>query len=133
MEPGNLAVLSAFRQDRADRLLEQMQRRAYGCAAPALRRGGGAKNFLAGRVSRSGGLRTRLYTTSSRTRLVHSSHGIHLRQRPPSSYAVWRYTVRHLHAAKPYTPRRRKAYDEPLIQTALYSLCTLIHPAYSNT
>jgi len=55
VEPGNLAVLSAFRQDRADRLLEQTQGRAYGCAAPALRRGGGAKSFLAGRVSPSGG------------------------------------------------------------------------------
>ncbi|OCK87419.1 uncharacterized protein K441DRAFT_356304 [Cenococcum geophilum 1.58] len=39
----------------------------------------------------------------------------------------------HLHAAKPCTPHRRKAYDKPLIQTALYSLYTLIHLAYSNT
>ena len=33
--------LSAFYWDRADRLLEQTQRRVYGGAARALRRGGG--------------------------------------------------------------------------------------------
>ena len=33
--------LSAFRQDRANRLPEQTQRRVYGSAARALRRGGG--------------------------------------------------------------------------------------------
>jgi hypothetical protein len=32
--------LLAFYLDYVDRLLEQTQRRAYGCAAPALRRGG---------------------------------------------------------------------------------------------
>ena len=42
-----------FRQDRADRLLEQMQRRVYGSASRALRRGGDGKKFLAGRVSPS--------------------------------------------------------------------------------
>ena len=60
VEPGNLAVVLAFHRDRANRLLEQTQRRVYGCAASALRRGGGVKNSLAGRVSPSGGLRTRL-------------------------------------------------------------------------
>jgi hypothetical protein len=52
--------LLAFHLDRANRLLEQTRRRAYGCAAPALRRGGSGKNFSAGRVSPSGGLRTQL-------------------------------------------------------------------------
>ena len=85
MEPGNLAVLLAFRQDRADRLLEQAQRRAYGSAAPALRRGGIVKIFRwEGEPQRE--LNTAI--TSLRTRLVYSNHGIHLRQRPPSSYAV---------------------------------------------
>ena len=42
------SMLSALHQGHADRLLEQMQRCAYGFAAPALRRRGGAKNFLAG-------------------------------------------------------------------------------------
>ena len=41
--------LLAFHQDRANRLLEQTQRRVYGGAARALRRGGGGsgvvKNF----------------------------------------------------------------------------------------
>ena len=41
MEPGNLAVISAFRQDRANRLPEQTQRRVYGGAARARRHGGG--------------------------------------------------------------------------------------------
>jgi len=39
--------LLAFYLDYANRLLEQTQRRAYGCAAPALRRGS-AKKFLLG-------------------------------------------------------------------------------------
>jgi len=35
-----------FHLDRVNRLLEQTQRRVYGCAAPAQRRGGsGVKNF----------------------------------------------------------------------------------------
>ena len=43
-EPGR--QLSAFRQDRANRLPEQTQRRVYGGAARAQRRGGGiVKNF----------------------------------------------------------------------------------------
>ena len=39
--------LLAFHWDCANRLLEQTQRRAYGCTAPALQRGG-AKKFLLG-------------------------------------------------------------------------------------
>ena len=39
--------LLAFHLDRADRLLEQTQRHAYGCTAPALRRSS-AKKFLLG-------------------------------------------------------------------------------------
>ena len=60
MEPGNLAVLLVFHQDRANRLLEQRQRRTYGSASRALRRGGDGKFFLAGRVSPSGDLGTQL-------------------------------------------------------------------------
>ena len=41
MEPGNLAVILAFRQDRANRLPEQTQRRVYGGTARARRHGGG--------------------------------------------------------------------------------------------
>ena len=40
VEPGNLAVLLAFHQDRANRLPEQTQRCVYSCAASALRCGG---------------------------------------------------------------------------------------------
>ena len=54
MEPGNLAVLLAFRQDRVNRLPEQTQRRAYSYAASALRRSGGVENFFAERVSPNG-------------------------------------------------------------------------------
>jgi hypothetical protein len=45
VEPGNLAVLSAFHQDCANRLLEQTQRRIYGGAARVQRRGGIVKIF----------------------------------------------------------------------------------------
>ena len=41
MELGNLAVILAFRQDRANRLPEQTQRRVYGGAARARRHGSG--------------------------------------------------------------------------------------------
>ena len=41
MEPGNLAVILAFRQDRANRLPEQTQRHVYGSAARARRHSGG--------------------------------------------------------------------------------------------
>ena len=44
-EPGS--YLSISHQDCRSRLPEQTQRRAYGCAAPALRRGGDVKNFHA--------------------------------------------------------------------------------------
>jgi len=43
VEPGR--QLSAFRQDRANRLPEQMQRRVYGGAARARRNGGIVKFF----------------------------------------------------------------------------------------
>ena len=46
MEPGNLAVILAFRQDRANRLPEQTQRRVYGGAARALRRSGGGGGIV---------------------------------------------------------------------------------------
>ena len=54
VEPGNLAALLVFRQDRANRLLEQTQRHIYGGAAQAPRRRGGGggggimKNFSLG-------------------------------------------------------------------------------------
>ena len=38
--------LLAFHQDRADRLLEQTQRRVYGGAARAPRRGGGGSGIV---------------------------------------------------------------------------------------
>ena len=41
VKSGNLAVILAFRQDRANRLPEQTQRRAYGGAARARRHSGG--------------------------------------------------------------------------------------------
>jgi len=40
--------LLAFHLDCANRLLEQTQRRAYGCAALALRRGSAKKSLLGG-------------------------------------------------------------------------------------
>ena len=41
MEPRNLAVILAFRQDRANRLPEQTQRRVYGGTAQARQHGSG--------------------------------------------------------------------------------------------
>ena len=41
VEPGNLAVILAFHQDRANRLPEQTQRRIYGGTARARRHSGG--------------------------------------------------------------------------------------------
>ena len=70
MEPGNLAVPLVFYQDRANRLLEQTQRRMYGSASRALRRGGDGKKFLAGRVSPNGDLKTQLLCFNVRNRAI---------------------------------------------------------------
>ena len=87
MEPGNLAVPLVFYQDRANRLLEQTQRRMYGSASRALRRGGDGKKFLAGRVSPNGDLRTQLLRLNVRFEL--SNHGnLHYIRRTPSSHTV---------------------------------------------
>jgi len=48
VEPGNLAVLLMFHQDRVNRLPEQTQRRPYGCAPLALRQVIAKKKFSLG-------------------------------------------------------------------------------------
>ena len=83
--------LSAFHQDRANRLPEQTQRRVYSCAASALRRGGGVEKIFAGRVSPNEKLQKRplrLYISLQST----SDHGIYNR-RPPSSQTAYDYTI----------------------------------------
>jgi len=55
---------------RIDRLLEQTQRRAYGSASRALRRGGDGKIFLAGRVSPNRDLRTQLLHLNVRIQAI---------------------------------------------------------------
>jgi len=75
-EPGR--QLSAFHQDRANRLPEQTQRRVYSCAASALRRGGGVENFFAGRVSPNGSFKNGRHVC---TRSNDSNHG----DLPPTS------------------------------------------------
>ena len=90
MEPGNLAVLLVFHQDRVNRLLEQTQRRTYGSASRAPRRGGDGKIFLAGRVSPSGDLRTQLLRLDVRFEL--------LNHQPTSSEPFLLYGISTLYA-----------------------------------
>ena len=70
-EPGR--QLSAFHQDRANRLSEQTRRRVHSYAAPALRRGGGVENFSLG-----GWAPTESSKTVSVTLLVELNLSVHL-------------------------------------------------------
>ena len=114
MEPGNLAVISAFRQDRANRLPEQTQRRVYGGAAQARRHGGGiVKNFhWEGEPQREfdTATTTSLYTLQLTIQITASTYS---GATPFFLYSII-YTIRHLHAAKPYLTGGR---PEPLKPT----------------
>ena len=93
VEPGNLAVLLAFHQDRANRLPEQTQRRVYSCAASALRPGGVAWRIFRweGEPQRKAQKRPlRLYVYSRLYIGLHPNHRIYIR-RYPSSRTAFNY------------------------------------------
>ena len=137
--------LSAFHWDRADRLPEQTQRRVYGGAARAPRRGGGGivKIFhWEGEPQRELDTATTTATTTSLRilQLIIRSTAFTTSGAPPFlPYGVQlQYTAPTRHGDRtnePYTPR--EVCDEPLIPhptrqpglTARYSalLYTLIH------
>ena len=93
-EPGR--QLSAFYQDRANRLPEQTQRRVYGGAARAWRHGSGiVKNFhWEGEPQRE----LDIATTTSLRIFNHLNHGIYLRRPPFLPYGILLYGT--------YTPTR---------------------------
>ena len=112
--------LSAFHQDRANRLPEQTQRRVYGGAARAPRRGGGIVKFFHWEGEPQRELDTATTTTSLRIlQLIIRSTAFTTSGVPPSSRTAYLryYTTRHLYTARqpnePYTPR--EICDEPLI------------------
>ena len=82
--PGTQQLLSAFRQDHANKLLKQTQRLTYGSAASALRRGGGVKIFC-----QEGEPQQRLKTRPlQRTSNSLFEHGIYLRCPPFLPYGI---------------------------------------------
>ena len=132
--------LSAFHQDRANRLPEQTQRRVYGGTARAPRRGGGGsggivKNFhWEGEPQRelNTAATTTITTTSIRIlQLIIRSTAFTTSGAPPSSRMAYDHSTRHLHGTytaptrhlygtytvrqlnEPYTPR--EICDESLI------------------
>ena len=115
MEPGNRAVILAFRQDRANRLPEQTQRRVYGGAARARRHGGGIiKNFhWEGEPQREFDTAT---TTSLHTLqlIIQITASTYSGATPFFLYGII-YTVRHLHAAKPYLAGGRPEPFKPIL------------------
>ena len=110
--------LSAFHQDRTDRLPEQTQRRVYGGAARAQRRGGGIVKIFHWEGEPQRELDTA--TTTSFVHSIYSNHGItYLQRRDPLPLIQYNgiHTVQHLHTAKPYLAGGR---PEPLGFTRLY-------------
>ena len=115
MEPGNLAVISAFRQDRANRLPEQTQRHMYGGAAQARRHGGGIVKIFhwEGEPQREFNTAT---TTSLRTlQLIIQITASTYSGATPFFLCGIIYTVQHLHAAKPYLAGGRPESLKPTL------------------
>ena len=129
MESRNLAVILAFRQDRANRLPEQTQRRMYGGVARARRHGGGIVKIFhwEGEPQQEFNTATTmsLYTLQLIIRITVSTYS---GATPFFLYSII-YTVRHPHVAKPYLAGGR---PKPLKPTYLLPLYTLIHLAHSN-
>ena len=92
-EPG--MQLSAFHQDRADRLPEQTQRRVYGCVAPAQRRGSGGVKIFRWGVSPSKSLNTA--TTSPTYTFGHSNRQAIIPLAYPLPPTNTTYTAQHLY------------------------------------
>ena len=123
--------LSAFHQDRADRLPEQTQRYVYGGATRAQRHNGGIVKIFHWEGEPQRELDTA--TTMSFVHSIHLNHGItYLQRRNPLPLIQYNsiYTVQHLHAAKLYFASRRSEF---LNLPALYFLYILIHSAHFNT
>ena len=121
-EPG--MQLSAFHQDRADRLPEQTQRRVYGGAARAPRRCGGGSGIVKifhweGEPQRELDTATTTATTTSLCILqliIRSTAFTTSGAPPPSSRTAYSYSTRHLHGtAIERTVYARELCDEPLI------------------
>ena len=130
MEPGNLAVISAFHQDRANRLPEQTQRRVYG-AARARRHGGGIVKIFHWEGEPQREFDTATTTSLCTLQLIIQITASTYSGATPFFLCNIIYTVRHLHAAKPYLAGGR---PEPFEQTTRpLPLYTLIHLARSNT
>ena len=99
--------LSAFHQDRADRLPEQTQRRVYGGAAQAPRRGGGGGGIVKifhweGEPQRELDTATTTATTMSLRilQLIIRSTAFTTSGAPPSSRTAYSYSTRHLHGTR---------------------------------
>ena len=105
-EPGR--QLSAFRQDRANRLLEQTQRHVYGGAARAQRRGGGIMKIFHCEGEPQQELNTA--TTTSFVYSIYSNHGItYLQRRDPLPLIQYKYIYRTAPTRSQTVPRRWKA------------------------
>ena len=99
--------LSAFHQDRADRLPKQTQRRVYGGAARAPRRGGGGSGGIVKIFHWEGEPQQELDTATTTTASITSLRILQLIIRstafttsgapPPSSRTAYSYSTRHLH------------------------------------
>ena len=82
--------LSAFHQDRANRLPEQTQRRVYGSTARAQRRGGGIVKIFHWEGEPQRELDTA--TTTSFVHSIYSNHGItYLQRRDPLPLIQYKY------------------------------------------
>ena len=129
----------AFHWDRANRLLEQTQRRVYGSAARVLRRGGGGIKIFRWGVSPSKKAQGTAIHVFSYTSVYSNQRHLLL---PPASplppvRQTIQYYVQHLHERQtnePYTPW--EICDEPLIphstRTAWTYYAVFCSPLYLN-
>ena len=101
-EPGR--QLSAFHQDRANRLPEQTQRRVYGGAARARRHGGGIVKIFHWEGEPQRELDTATTTSLRTLQLIIRITASTYKRRDPLLLIRYSgiHTVRHLHAAKLY-------------------------------
>ena len=109
--PGTWQLLLMFHLDRVNRLPEQTQRRVYGCAAPAQRRGGGggAKNFSLGGEPQQKFEHSYIPRLSLHVRSFEST-GNYPSGVPPPSYEYYIYRTAqqlHIYANNPRPKRSR--------------------------
>jgi len=108
--PGTWQLLLMFHLDRVNRLPEQTQRRVYGCAAPAQRRGGGSVKIFHRGVSPSKKFEHSYYVYRTRS-VIRIDKQSSLRRTPsllrilhtPHSNHIYTQTIRALSVAEaPY-------------------------------